>query len=142
MCFSFGCVNNSASGPHAVLRADRATKQHHCNSVLLSVQVAVHYTGRLQSNGYIFDSSRERGREFVLLLGSGGVIQGWEIGLPQMKVCHVWLKRVAVSYDITHQCTQTHNACVRLNVRSSFCKCVCMSECVRVCLSLPFSRSF
>jgi hypothetical protein len=49
-------------------------------------QVAVHYTGRLKSNGYVFDSSRERGREFVLLLGAGGVIKGWEIGLQQMQV--------------------------------------------------------
>ena len=49
-------------------------------------QVAVHYTGRLKSNGYVFDSSRERGREFVLLLGAGGVIKGWEIGLQRMQV--------------------------------------------------------
>jgi hypothetical protein len=51
--------------------------------------VAVHYEGRLKSNGGVFDSSRERGREFVFMLGAGGVIRGWELGLQQMHVGEV-----------------------------------------------------
>ena len=58
-------------------------------TVSLGDEVAVHYTGRLQSNGYIFDSSRGRGRELVLLLGAGGVIKGWELGLQQMQIGEV-----------------------------------------------------
>ena len=76
--------------PAAGRRADRSAGTHAtgCRGANPSSwrQVAVHYTGRLKSNGYIFDSSRERGREFVLLLGAGGVIKGWEIGLQQMQV--------------------------------------------------------
>ena len=58
-------------------------------TVSLGDEVAVHYTGRLQSNGYICDSSRGRGRELVLLLGAGGVIKGWELGLQQMQIGEV-----------------------------------------------------
>jgi FKBP-type peptidyl-prolyl cis-trans isomerase len=47
----------------------------------------VQYTGWLQSNGSMFDSSRQPGRTaFTFQIGQGQVIPGWEEGLLGMKV--------------------------------------------------------
>lgn len=46
--------------------------------------VLVHYTGTL-ADGTQFDSSRDRGQPFQFILGSGGVIQGWEEGIQGMR---------------------------------------------------------
>ncbi len=43
----------------------------------------VHYTGWL-TNGYKFDSSRDRGQVFPFPLGGGRVIRGWELGVQGM----------------------------------------------------------
>lgn len=43
----------------------------------------VHYTGWL-TNGYKFDSSRDRDQEFAFPLGGGRVIRGWELGVAGM----------------------------------------------------------
>ena len=44
--------------------------------------VAVNYTGWLQDTGERFDSSISRDSTFGVTIGAGGVIQGWELGLP------------------------------------------------------------
>ncbi|HEX6488795.1 MAG TPA: FKBP-type peptidyl-prolyl cis-trans isomerase [Candidatus Dormibacteraeota bacterium] len=49
--------------------------------------VKVTYTGYLQSNCSVFDSTvKEGGQPFSVALGTGSVIKGWEEGLPGMKV--------------------------------------------------------
>ena len=48
-------------------------------------QAVMNYIGYLPS-GKSFDSSCTGGRPFVLALGAGQVIQGWEQGIPGMKV--------------------------------------------------------
>jgi FKBP-type peptidyl-prolyl cis-trans isomerase FkpA len=47
--------------------------------------VVVHYTGWLTS-GKKFDSSRDRGKPFVFVLGKKKVIAGWEEGVAGMRV--------------------------------------------------------
>lgn len=47
--------------------------------------VTVHYVGRLL-NGTQFDSSYDAGRPFTFRLGAGQVIQGWDQGVPGMRV--------------------------------------------------------
>jgi peptidylprolyl isomerase len=47
--------------------------------------VAVNYTGWLAETGEQFDSSVDDDKAFNVLIGGGGVIQGWEQGLPGMK---------------------------------------------------------
>ena len=43
--------------------------------------VTVHYVGVLSEDGTEFDNSYDRGAPFPVVLGAGGVIQGWEEGL-------------------------------------------------------------
>lgn len=47
--------------------------------------VEVHYVGTLL-NGTKFDSSRDRGQTFSFTIGQGGVIKGWDEGIPGMKI--------------------------------------------------------
>jgi len=48
--------------------------------------VSVHYVGVSWSTGKQFDASWDRGQPFGFTLGTGNVIQGWEEGIPGMRV--------------------------------------------------------
>ncbi|KEG03825.1 FK506-binding protein (FKBP)-type peptidyl-prolyl isomerase, putative [Plasmodium vinckei vinckei] len=48
-------------------------------------EVTVHYVGKLESDGSIFDSSRQRDVPFKFHLGNGEVIKGWDICVASMK---------------------------------------------------------
>lgn len=47
--------------------------------------VVMHYRGTLE-DGTQFDSSYDRGESFTTQIGVGDVIQGWDQGVPGMKV--------------------------------------------------------
>ncbi|HYY44304.1 MAG TPA: FKBP-type peptidyl-prolyl cis-trans isomerase [Actinomycetota bacterium] len=46
--------------------------------------LSVSYVGRLKS-GKVFDASRRHGGPFQFVLGAGGVIPGWDVGLRGMR---------------------------------------------------------
>ncbi|KAL5355895.1 peptidyl-prolyl cis-trans isomerase [Aspergillus floccosus] len=48
-------------------------------------QVTMHYTGYL-TDGSKFDSSVDRGQPFRTQIGVGGLIKGWDEGVPQMSL--------------------------------------------------------
>lgn len=50
------------------------------------MQVSLHYTGYLDDEGTVFDSSYDRGEPLSFVLGSGVVIPGWEKALPEFRV--------------------------------------------------------
>lgn len=47
--------------------------------------ITIHYHGTLE-DGTVFDSSYERGAPFKTRIGVGEVIEGWDMGVPGMKV--------------------------------------------------------
>ena len=52
-------------------------------------QVSMHYVGTFP-DGRPFDSSRDRGSPFGFALGTGQVIQGWDLIVAQMQVGDRW----------------------------------------------------
>ncbi|MFA7483574.1 MAG: FKBP-type peptidyl-prolyl cis-trans isomerase [Vulcanimicrobiota bacterium] len=67
--------------------------------------VKVHYVGRLGNfeDGKVFDSSRKRDEPFVLQLGAGQVIPGWELGLLGMKKGE--LRRLSIPHYLAYGVT-------------------------------------
>ena len=55
------------------------------NEAQIGDTVEMHYVGTLE-DGTKFDSSRDRGQTFSFTIGQGQVIEGWEEGIPGMKV--------------------------------------------------------
>ncbi len=53
--------------------------------IAAGTRVDMHYAGFLE-DGSMFDSSCTRGDTFPVTVGTGGVIQGWDIGLQGMAV--------------------------------------------------------
>uniref|UniRef100_A0A7S1TBH7 peptidylprolyl isomerase n=1 Tax=Compsopogon caeruleus TaxID=31354 RepID=A0A7S1TBH7_9RHOD len=49
--------------------------------------VMVHYVGKLESDGSVFDDSRDKGagEPFSFVLGEGSVIKGWEVAVATMR---------------------------------------------------------
>jgi peptidylprolyl isomerase len=48
------------------------------------LEVQVYYTGKLEENGKVFDSTNS-GNPFRFILGEGQVIKGWDIGVKSMR---------------------------------------------------------
>ncbi|WP_420993001.1 FKBP-type peptidyl-prolyl cis-trans isomerase [Cupriavidus sp. 30B13] len=53
-------------------------------AVVKGALITTEYTGYLE-DGTRFDSSRERGKPFQCVIGTGRVIKGWDLGLMGMK---------------------------------------------------------
>jgi FKBP-type peptidyl-prolyl cis-trans isomerase len=60
-------------------------------------ELTVHYAGTFE-DGTKFDSSLDRGTPFSFTLGEGRVIQGWEIGMLDMKVGEK--RRLTIPYSL------------------------------------------
>ena len=61
--------------------------------------VFVHYTGILE-DGTKFDSSLDRGVPFDFILGTGQVIQGWDLGVLGMKIGEK--RKLIISSDLAY----------------------------------------
>jgi len=48
-------------------------------------EVTVHYVARLEADGTVFDSSRDRGEPSTFVLGSGRMVKGLELSIATMK---------------------------------------------------------
>ncbi|PVU95830.1 hypothetical protein BB559_002587 [Furculomyces boomerangus] len=69
------------------LKIDNISKPDDCSVLAKNGDtVHVHYSGKLESNGKVFDSSYKRNTPLPFKLGSGRVIKGWEQGILGMCV--------------------------------------------------------
>ncbi|KAJ3444266.1 fk506-binding protein [Anaeramoeba flamelloides] len=65
-------------------------------------KVKVHYVGHTLK-GVKFDSSRDRHEPFQFVVGEGSVIQGWDLGVPTMKIGEVALLTIRPKYGYGKQ---------------------------------------
>jgi FKBP-type peptidyl-prolyl cis-trans isomerase len=77
-----GC-GDSPTGPTALVIEDVVVGTG--PTALVGNTVTVHYIGTLQ-DGTKFDSSYDKGTPLTFRIGTGQVIQGWNQGVPGMKV--------------------------------------------------------
>lgn len=73
------------SGDGGVLKKVLVSAPEGADSPPQNVNVSVHYTGTLASDGTKFDSSVDRGDQFKFKLGAGQVIKAWDLGVASMK---------------------------------------------------------
>lgn len=100
-------AGNVASQPHADPPSQTAPaglfvediKRGEGREVRTGDTVSVHYVGTL-TDGTKFDSSRDRGEPFSFTLGQGRVIQGWEQGIPGMKIGGV--RKLVIPPDLAY----------------------------------------
>lgn len=74
------------------------TKEGTGDTVAPGASVTVHYTGALASTGIIFESSKDSGQPASFPLS--GVIQGWQQGVPGMKVGGT--RRLIIPYALAY----------------------------------------
>lgn len=55
-------------------------------------------SGTLSSNGQKFDASRDRGKPFQFVIGTGQVIQGWDEGVMEMSLGEVAMLHITSDY--------------------------------------------
>jgi FK506-binding protein 1 len=58
----------------------------------------MHYIGTLASDGTKFDASRDRGRPFKFVIGTGRVIKGWDEGVMKMSLGEKAVLRITSDY--------------------------------------------
>ena len=63
--------------------------------------VTMHYTGSLQSDGTVFDSSISREKPFTFKVGVGAVIKGWDVGVPKMSLGEKAILFISSDYACT-----------------------------------------
>lgn len=80
--------------------------------------LAMHYTGRLEKDGSVFDSSHNRGQTFDFTLGKGMVIQGWDQGLKDM--CVGEKRKLRVPAHLGKLFRLNFRVCTSLNNNSVF----------------------
>lgn len=58
----------------------------------------MHYTGKLISDGSVFDSSHKRNKPFSFTIGIGQVIRGWDEGVMSMKLGEKAVLKISSDY--------------------------------------------
>ncbi|KAE9121932.1 hypothetical protein PF010_g6920 [Phytophthora fragariae] len=64
--------------PEVIEEGDNATFPNRGDTMVM------HYTGKLDADGKVFDSSLDRGQPFQFQIGVGQVIRGWDEGVMRM----------------------------------------------------------